>query len=317
MCSIAPPKQNNGQEFNGDFRQYDNLSNGAAPVIGILGSGAPALNAVRILRESGIEVAYLKVDSLKRVDDEFMAAVNETGVELFTDSYPDRDVDMVFVINYNKIIPEDFVGRHFVVNYHVGLLPKWRGNSANGWAVINGEKSVGYTIHRVNAMLDDGPIYYRFAFPVRPGDTYFEARQAMNADFDKMLPQVLKSILKNPESYLDIPNDGFVYCSKFRPIDGVISDWNVSTEMLLRRFYVFAPPLGTGLKFNFKGQTYDIMKLSAVKGFAISTGVCGGVVYKLNGSVWVKTKDTAISLDEIRCNGEVVSANQFIIGQRL
>jgi methionyl-tRNA formyltransferase len=132
-----------------------------------------------------------------------------------------------------------------------------------------------------------------------------------------MLPTVLRSVLQSPDSYLSLQADGFVYCSKFRPVDGVITDWNQTTEMLLRRFYVFAPPLGTGLKFQFKGRVYDIMKLSAVKGFATSVGIPGGVVYKQGGSVWIKTKDTAISLDEIMCDGQMVSAEQFIIGQRL
>jgi methionyl-tRNA formyltransferase len=275
------------------------------------------MNAIRILYKNGFNVAYVKIDSDKRIDDEFLSMVNELRLPLYTGIYPEDNVDMVFVINYNMIIPEEFVESHFVVNYHVGLLPKWRGNSANGWAVINGENSVGYTIHRVTEMLDDGPIYYRFVYQIKEGETYFEARQAMNSDFERRLPEILTSILQYPETYLDIRNDGFVYCSKFRPEDGVISDWNVSTESLLRRFYVFAPPLGTGLKFNFKGQVYEVMKLSAVRNFAKSVGVSGGVVYKTNGSLWIKTQDTAVSLDEIRCNGKAISADSFIIGQRL
>lgn len=284
--------------------------------IAIWGCGSPVLSIIPILQSANIEIAYVKVDSVK--DESFFLALQQQNIAYYTDTYPKMRLDMIFVMNYNRIISSDVITDNLVVNYHVGLLPKWRGNSANGWGIINGENYVGYTIHRVSEVLDAGPSYYQYKYLYKEDETYYHARKAMNEDLNNVLPALLYNIVHRPKKYLYLKKSDFVYCSKFRPTDGFIYDWNVTTEELIRRFYVFAPPLGTGLKFVFKDIVYEISRLSAIKGFAKSKGIPGGVVYKDVRSVWIKTQDTAVSLDEIKCDGEILSiSSSFIIGQRL
>lgn len=286
--------------------------------IGIWGCGAPVLNIIPILRLANIDIAYVKIDDVKNLDEEFASHLSKLDIVYYIETFPNIQLDMIFVMNYNKIISSDVIANYLVVNYHVGLLPKWRGNSANGWGIINGENYVGYTIHRVNDILDDGPSYYQYKYLYKEGETYYNAKIAMQKDLNRVLPTVLCNIAMNPEAYLCLEKSKFVYCLKFRPSDGIIHNWNVTTEELLRRFYVFSPPLGTGLKFVFKGVMYEVSRLSVIKDFAKSKGIPGGVVNKDKGSVWIKTKDTAISLDEIKCGGEIIPINSlFIIGQRI
>lgn len=44
------------------------------------------------------------------------------------------------------------------INFHPSLLPKYRGGSAINWAVINGEKETGVTIHYIDEGVDTGDI---------------------------------------------------------------------------------------------------------------------------------------------------------------
>ena len=65
---------------------------------------------------------------------------------------------VVFFISHNKIIePKDFV-RAPLVNYHASPLPKYRGGSPMNWAIINGEKEFGVSIHELVKSIDAGPI---------------------------------------------------------------------------------------------------------------------------------------------------------------
>lgn len=285
--------------------------------IAIWGCGTPVLNILSILRQANFEICYIKVDSPQHVDNNFLSILSKENIPCYFDEYPSYDLDLIFVINYNKIIPEDVINSNLVVNYHIGLLPKWRGNSANGWGIINGENYVGYTIHRVNELLDDGPIYYQYKYPYSFKETYNDARIEMDKDFYINLPNTLCKIIQSPDNYLNFPNEGIVYCSKFRPVDGVIN-WNASSEEIIRRFYVFSRPRGTGLKLLFKNHFYEVSALSLINNFAKSIGIPGGVINKVRGSVWIKTLDTAISIDEIRDeNGIVAVDSLFTIGQRL
>ncbi len=68
----------------------------------------------------------------------------------------------------------------------------------------------------------------------------------------------------------------------------------------MQRNIIFSRPLGTGLKMIYQGETIEISKISTIPNYKISKGLIGAVVLKnANGSVWIKTKDTAISIDEL------------------
>lgn len=286
--------------------------------IAIWGYGKPLMSVIPSILADGLNVAYVRFDRMREDAAMWIEKIESEGIKVYSDDYPRKKVDLVFVINYNKIVTETELKENVFLNYHVGLLPQWRGNSANGWAVINGENQVGYTLHRLIPMLDAGDIYYQFAYRYAPSETYYDARQAMDEDFQRNLCRVIRSTIDNPERYAKKNDGDFVYCSKFRPSDGDVSGWQFTTDELIRRQYVFSPPLGTGLKFTAKGRTYEIRKMSKIEGFAESRGVAGGVVYIKENSLWVKTLDTAISLDTLVCEGDVVDCNtHFVIGQRL
>lgn len=286
--------------------------------IAVWGYGKPLVNILPTILKGGINVAYVRFDRMRDDAAIWMEQIEALGINVFGDDYPKEAVDLVFVINYNRIITDVELSRSVYLNYHVGLLPKWRGNSANGWAIINGEDEVGYTLHRVTSMLDAGDIYYQFSYPYSPIETYYSARLAMDKDLHANICGIIRQVNENPNSYCRKNEGEFVYCSKFRPIDGDISSWKYTTDEIVRRHYVFAPPLGTGLKFVAKGKTYEIRTLSKIENFAESKGIPGGVVYIDDNSLWVKTQDSAASLDEIMREGkEVDCKKEFIIGQRL
>lgn len=283
--------------------------------VAIWGFGNPVLDTIKCLLGKKIEIVYVKCDYCRPNVDEYQKEVNRIGLPFFIEDVPNIEVDLIFAINYNRIVPEEILKKYRIINYHVGILPMWRGNSANGWGIINGAASVGYTIHEMVPMLDAGPIYYQFAYPYMEGETYISARVAMAYDFRNKLAKLLEDIhVGNIESKKQI--GPFTYCSTFRPIDGYIN-WEETTDLILRRFYVFGPPLGSGLKFLFKSNEYIVTRISRIEGFAAAIGIPGSVVYKTGRSVWVKTGDSAISIDEVTKNNEVIDlSKEFMIGQR-
>ena len=62
--------------------------------------------------------------------------------------------------NQSKLIPKKIINhpRMGIINIHQSLLPAYKGRHPLNWAIINGEKYTGVTIHKINEAYDDGEI---------------------------------------------------------------------------------------------------------------------------------------------------------------
>ena len=85
----------------------------------------------------------------------------------------DRSPDLLVLAFVTSFVPKDMIesARHGGINYHPSLLPKYRGGSAINWAVINGERETGVTIHFIDEGVDTGPILLQKKVPITPDDT--------------------------------------------------------------------------------------------------------------------------------------------------
>ncbi len=57
------------------------------------------------------------------------------------------------------------------INYHTGLLPKYRGRQPLFWALLNNEKEVGISIHEMDERIDNGPIIVQKRIAVKAEDS--------------------------------------------------------------------------------------------------------------------------------------------------
>lgn len=85
----------------------------------------------------------------------------------------EADPDIIVANNWRTWIPPEVydLPPHGTLNVHDSLLPAYAGFAPLVWALINGERQVGVTAHRMNAELDAGDILLQWAVPVGPEDT--------------------------------------------------------------------------------------------------------------------------------------------------
>lgn len=96
-----------------------------------------------------------------RPDDELLSTLKEA------------EPDLIVANNWRTWLPPEIfdLPPHGTLNIHDSLLPSYAGFSPLIWALINGEKEVGVTAHRMDAELDMGDILLQRAVPVGPSDT--------------------------------------------------------------------------------------------------------------------------------------------------
>ncbi|WP_433510698.1 methionyl-tRNA formyltransferase [Nonomuraea sp. CA-143628] len=85
----------------------------------------------------------------------------------------DAAPDIIVANNWRTWLPPEIfdLPPHGTLNIHDSLLPAYAGFSPLIWALINGEREVGVTAHRMNAELDAGDILLQRAVPVKDDDT--------------------------------------------------------------------------------------------------------------------------------------------------
>lgn len=80
-----------------------------------------------------------------------------------------RVADLGFSVFYDRILPAEFLaGFGRILNLHNAPLPRYRGVSPINWALKNGERSHGVTIHEIGPGIDDGPIVSQATYSIYP-----------------------------------------------------------------------------------------------------------------------------------------------------
>lgn len=75
--------------------------------------------------------------------------------------------DHGIVTGFNQIFTQETIDRFAtLVNIHASLLPFYRGPSPAHWCIARNERATGFTLHRITAKIDAGPILYQAVVPI-------------------------------------------------------------------------------------------------------------------------------------------------------
>lgn len=140
-----------------------------------------------------------KLAKLRMIDIIRVRDVNDRGtLKLITNKKPDLIVSVFF----NQILDEKTIkiSKLGAINIHPGYLPQYKGTSPVYWALVNGEKFVGVSIHKIDKGVDTGPIYKRVRIKVETQDTedslYWKCVKEGSGSLIDIIKQIKKGKLK-------------------------------------------------------------------------------------------------------------------------
>src|SRR5262249_9160099 len=152
-------------------------------------------------------------------------------------------------------------------NVHPGPLPEYAGMNAPSWAVLNGEKQHGVTLHWMTAGIDEGDIAYQERFDLSEQDTGL----TVSAECVKLGLQLINVLLSQlhqdarriPKIVQDRSKRR--YFGPRAPFEGKVQ-WTMNSEQLDRfvracDYFPLTSPLGyPAAKLN--GRTIALKKVS-------------------------------------------------------
>ncbi|MGC8546035.1 MAG: phosphoribosylglycinamide formyltransferase [Thermoplasmata archaeon] len=113
-----------------------------------------------------------------------------------------REVDLVVLAGFLKIIPPELIGGKLIINLHPSLLPLFGGKGMYGLKVHeevikSGMKVSGCTVHIVTESIDNGPIIIQKCIDVRDDDTPESLQERIHELEHEAMVEAIKKLEEN------------------------------------------------------------------------------------------------------------------------
>lgn len=237
--------------------------------------------------------------------------------------------DIMVTAAYGQILSQEIldITKYGVYNVHGSVLPKYRGSSPIQWSLINGEKTLGVTILKTQAGMDDGPILHTQEFEIQDSDnvlSLMEKISLMGADL------LLKSLdeIENGTAVLVPQDESLVTKCKMLKKEQAVIDFNNSAQSIVN--FVRGMAEWPVAYTHYNGVMLKIYKAKShsLEDFAfLSTLALDEIENTKNGQIvlvsskkgiFVKCENSVLELVELQLEGgKKMSAKDFANGKKL
>ena len=176
--------------------------------------------------------------------------------------------DFIFSFYYRDMVGKEILGipAKGCINLHGSLLPKYRGRCPLNWAVINGEKETGVTLHYMTEKPDNGDILAQEKFAIGADDTAKDVHLNAVKAAAKLLKTALPKLRKGTLKAVRQDEKKATYFGGRKPDDGIIDWGKTASEVRNLVRGVTRPYPGA---FSFLGEKkYIVWDVSEARGAA-------------------------------------------------
>jgi methionyl-tRNA formyltransferase len=223
-----------------------------------------------LLNNFNINLSNIIVFTHDRAENnEFLRHLKSLRIDFYLDSvnnYYEQlsifNADILISAYYRNLIGNNIIElvKGSAINLHPSILPKYRGALSSVWAILNGEKFTGITIHYMTDKFDEGKIIYQEKIPINKFDTAFSLYNKLVTLFAHRIPRVVNILLSGAPGDTQLGDAS--YYSRELPFNGILHFSEVTyseSERFVRALYF--PPF-EGAKFI--SGNGDIIKVSNI-----------------------------------------------------
>ncbi len=227
--------------------------------------------------------------------------------------------DLFVVISFGQILKANIlkIPKIFSINVHGSLLPKYRGAAPTNWAIMNGERSTGVTVIKMNEKMDEGEIILKEETEINCDDT--------NVSLSKRLSELGAAALMKSIAMIEDRASGVelikqhpslvTYASKLKKSDGLIN-WSEPAAMIHNKVRGLLP--WPGAYTGYEGRTLKVVRTEVVKG-EFKDGAPGEVIAASEADgIVVKTGSGALSIRRLKPEGKKeMDSGPFLLGHKI
>ena len=297
------------------------------PRIALFGDGPWAARSLELLAARGYPIVAV-IERAKPSDTSISDVSRALGVPVlrpakasapeFVRELAGLGAELGLSISYNQILRRVVldVPRLGMLNFHAGMLPRYRGRNVINWAIINGEEEIGITAHRVDEGIDTGGIILQRALPIGWTDTYGEVLQRVVDAFPALVVDAVELVASGRARPVPQDESAATYFGGREEGDEWL-DWSATSRELHNKIRAITRP-GPGARSMIGDRAVTIWRAHYDPGWPRYTATPGQVVGRAaDGAAIVKTGDSTIRVHEVQYAGEESGAPRWRIGTRL
>lgn len=230
------------------------------------------VRCLKALLSANIEVALVVTVKDDPAESQWFASVADTAREYglplampddangagLADRVAQLQPDFIFSFYYRSMLGAPLLrcARRGALNMHGSLLPKYRGRAPVNWAILNGERETGATLHYMVERADAGDIVDQLAVPILDDDDAREVFAKVTAAAEIVLARSLPGLVAGDAPRRPQPIEPGQYFGRRRPEDGRI-DWSQPAVRIHNLVRAVAPPF-PGAFTEVDGQRWSI-----------------------------------------------------------
>lgn len=142
--------------------------------------------------------------------------------------------DIIYSVQYHRILKKQHIGKvsQVAVNLHMAPLPEYRGANQFSFAIIDGKKEFGTTIHMIDERIDHGDILFQKRFPIPDhcwvNSLYQLTYEASIALFKETLPAIIHANYTpvSQGSLVEKYGTSLHYRKEMADLKNIDLDWN-------------------------------------------------------------------------------------------
>ena len=216
--------------------------------------------------------------------------------------------DFIFSFYYRHMLGADLlaVPAHGAYNMHGSLLPKYRGRVPINWAVLNGERETGASLHAMTAKPDAGGIVDAQAVPILQDDTAGEVFRKVCVAAEITLHRALPALRAGTALLRQQDLTQGSYFGRRTAADGAI-DWRLGVAAVHNLVRAVAPPY-PGAVAQAAGMQLRVWRTLPTR----SQHAAQPELRWVDGEVVAQCPEGALRLLEFELDGKVRNAAEFL-----
>lgn len=173
------------------------------------------------------------------------------------------DADLFVVAAFGQLFKKVALAipKKFAINLHASLLPKYRGAAPINWAIINGEKTTGVSVFRLDEKMDAGDIILDKEVDIKEEDNAVTLGEKLSEAGAGILVEAINLIEKNKTSFRRQDASKVSLAPKLKKSNGLL-DWSQTAIKLHNMARGLLPWPGTFTVFG--GKTIKLLETKAI-----------------------------------------------------
>jgi methionyl-tRNA formyltransferase len=207
---------------------------------------------------------------------------------------------LIISSGYRNLVSNELVSNNKFLNIHYALFPKYRGMHSIVWAILNGEKQIGITLHIMDSGLDSGPIVWQHFINIE-NKTSWQLMLECDEVIENRICEIISNYVAGELIEKTQDHSLATYVGK-RNLEDCRVNWSTwSATFFERALKALVPPYPRPF-FDHDGKRYQITKAKIIHRDYIE--INGHIVYVTESSILIKIYGGLVEIFELSMNSE-------------